>query len=64
MTQFEPPAGPSRATPQGQAIGFAADLAGQHGWRRRVGRTIAYITLVAFALVVLAGIALIVMMSA
>jgi hypothetical protein len=54
VSRFDPPAGPSRSTVEGQAIGFVSDLSGQQGWRRRVGRIIAYVALIGFVVAVIA----------
>jgi hypothetical protein len=56
VSRFDSPPGPSPATPQGRLVEEAGNLGSQPGWRGRAGRTIAYVTLTAGALVVLVGI--------
>lgn len=45
MTRFDPPPGPSQATPEGRLVAAAAGLSSQQGWRRRAARIVAFSSL-------------------
>ncbi len=63
MSQPESPSGVSSATPQGRLVDGAGNLGSQPGWRGRVGRSVAYLTLAVAAVVVIAIVAGIVWLS-
>jgi hypothetical protein len=63
VAQPEPPSGVSPATPQGRLIVGAGNLGSQPAWRGRIGRVVAYLTLVCAALGVMLVIAGVVWLS-